>query len=314
MEINKILKMLRDPLWLSIAALFSTLVAILGAIITYNESMPNRLSIAFDPPFTEFSNFIPQSKIKFNFNIEGESIELDNIFFSYLIIQNNSSSSIKREDFQEKLGIKSNKKNLEIILVSSCKNLEYFNRQGNVNAPSLVWSKNSSIWEIEPELMNTGESGCSLIIVKTNSTAPITMTDFSWSGRVIGYKIEPYNSARELYKDNRKLSDYMSMFVYMETLGIFAFLAIQSILSLILFLLINKIWFLNKFSIWELTKFSFIFLIITATSQILAAIFLSSLEIHPIAWLILILSFLIMSNLIYKAYYTRFQERDYPED
>lgn len=301
MNIKNILNLLRDPIWSAIAAF----IVIIGALMNYGESMPNRLSIVPNDAFSEFTKFYPNSKMKLS--IEGETIELKNTFYTYLWIANSSSSNIRSEDFQEKIGVRSNNPDLEITLVSSCKDIGNPQNLTKVNTPSFVWSKNASIWEIEPELINSGESGCSLIIVKSNQAAPIRMSDFSWSGRVVGHNVKIYDSLMEYSEDNKKLSDYLLIYISMTTAEIIWFLIIQCVLSLITILLINKIWFSNKFSILELSKFCFIFLLTTTTSEIIVSIFISSVHQHPIAWLLLVLHFLVFSALAYKIYFAKNQ-------
>lgn len=273
--------------------------------MSYGETLPNRISIVPNNTFSEFTKFYPNSKMKLS--IEGETVELKNTFYTYLWIENSSSSNIKSEDFQEKLGVRSNNPELEITLVSSCKNMGNPQNPTKSNAPSFNWSKNASVWEIEPELINSGESGCSLIIVKSKQVAPIRMDDFNWSGRVVGHNVKTYNSLMEYYEDNKKLSDYSLIYISMTTTEIIWFFIIQCVLSLITIPIINKILFSNKFSLLELSKFCFIFLLTITTSEIIVSIFISSVKQHPVAWFLLVLHLFVLIALAYKAYSTKTQ-------
>ncbi|SFI68571.1 hypothetical protein [Nitrosomonas sp. Nm34] len=300
MKISNSLNLLRDPIWASIAAF----VAIIGSIMNYADSSPDRLSIVPNHAFSKLSEFLPNTKIKFS--IEEETIELKNLFYTYLWVQNNSSSNIKPGDFLEKIGIKSISEDLEIILVTSCKDLGNLSLT-KINTPSFVWSKNDLIWEVEPELINSGEGGCSLIIVKSNQVAPINMNDFKWSGRVIGNSIKIYDSRDDYYQDNKKLSDYLFIYIFMTTSGLIWFFIIQSVLSLISILLINKVWFSTKLTLTELSKIYFTFLLTITTSEIIVSIFINLDIQHPIAWLLLLLHFLVLCILAYKAYLASIQ-------
>lgn len=299
MKISKLLYFLRDPIWASIAAL----VVIIGSIMNYANSSPNRLSIVPSSAFSKFTEYFPHSKIKLS--VEGEAIELKNLFYTYLWIQNNSTSNIKPDDFLEKIGIKPINADLEIVLVTSCRDFGNLDSLTKINTPSFVWNKNNLIWEVEPELINSGEGGCSLIIVKSNHVASINLNDFSWSGRIVGNSIKIYDSVDEFYKDNKKISDYLFIYVVLTTNGIISFFLIQIVLSLISIQLINKIWFSNRLSITEISTICFIFLLTVTTSEIIVSIFINSAIQHPIAWLLLMLHFLVLSILAHKAYSTR---------
>lgn len=291
--------LLKATFWSAIAAI----AALYPIMKDYKAEMPNKLSIIYYAPFTKMENFIPESGLKFNLSIKDEDIELNNVFFTYVTMINNSSFSIKQTDFQEKLGIKSKKKDVEIILITPCNNLSFFSNRQSVNIPRFVWTNNSSLWELEPTFINSLESECSMIIVKTNSAVP-SPKDFNWSGIVISHNIEIYESMKEFEEENTKITDLMKIGVFMEPKGIFAFFVIQAIL-LLMYSLINKILISNKSFFWEVTSFVYIIMLITSVSQLFVQIFIpwpySPTIIHPISWVILGLFFITITVLTYKV-------------
>ena len=293
---RKIINLLRDPIWQSIAALVSVLVFFIG----FSDSKINEVAIVPNGKFENLSKYIPDSKIKFT--IEGETSNLNNLYYRYFTIQNTSKSSINKDDFKRNISVKSKNPNIEIALISSCNNKKITAEVAEVSSPQFSWIKSDKDWQLVPELFNSNEGGCMIMIVRNNSVeqVEISTSDFVWDGRIVGTRVKSYSSAEAYVEDNAKLSDYIQAGVYVkfETIGIFWFLILQFISFVVPLFIIKK---LHIDSMSNVKAYYFICLFSITTAEILVSKFVDGMRQHPIVWPLLISHLLFFVYLAYKA-------------
>ena len=293
---RKIINLLRDPIWQSIAALVSVLVFFIG----FSDSKINEVAIVPNGKFENLSKYFPDSKIKFT--IEGETSNLNNLYYRYFTIQNTSKSSINKDDFKRNISVKSKNPNIEIALISSCNNKKITAEVAEVSSPQFSWIKSDKDWQLVPELFNSNEGGCMIMIVRNNSVeqVEISTSDFVWDGRIVGTRVKSYSSAEAYVEDNAKLSDYIQAGVYVkfETIGIFWFLILQFISFVVPLFIIKK---LHIDSMANVKAYYFICLFSITTAEILVSKFVDGMRQHPIVWPLLITHLLFFVYLAYKA-------------
>lgn len=293
---KKIINLLRDPIWQS----FSVLVAVLVIFIGNSDSKINEISIVPYSDFTNLSEYFPDSKIKFI--IQGETSNLNNLYYRYFSIQNTSKTSFNIDDFKKNISVKSKNPNVEIVLVSSCDTKKKPDEIDNTISPQFSWVESGEYWQLVPELFNSDEAGCMIMIVRNNSKdhAVVKSSDFIWDGRIAGTKLKSYSSAETYVDANAKLSDYMQAGIYVkfETKGIFWFLILQCILFVVPLFIIKKI---QIDSISNVKGYYFICLFSITTAEILVSKFIDGLQQHPIVWPLLFFHSLFFVYLAYKA-------------
>ena len=293
---RKIINLLRDPIWQSIAVLVSVLAIFIGL----SDSKINEVSIIPYGEFENLSEYFPDSKIKFT--IEGETSNLNNLYYRYFTIQNTSKSSFNKDDFKRNISVKSKNPNVEIALISSCINKKMSGEVADVSSPQFNWIKSDEHWQLVPELFNSDEGGCMIMIVRNNSVeqVEISTSDFVWDGRIVGTRLKSYPSEEAYVEDNAKLSDYMQAGIYIkfETIGIFWFLILQSIFFVVPLFIVRKI---HIDSMSNVKGYYFICLFSITTAEILVSKFVDGMPQHPIIWPLLISHFLFFVYLAYKA-------------
>lgn len=296
---KNIYDLLKNPIWQGLSAL----IAVIGIFLSLSSPKPNELAIINYDTFKNLSEYFPDSKIKFT--IEGETSNLDNLYYRYFYVYNPSSLPIKPDDFKNKINVRSNNPNVELLLVSSCVNKKPPDKMVNVSNPQFNWSRASQGWELEPELINSEESGCMIMIIRnfSHDQADIKESDFMWNGRIVGSNLKTYSSVEEYWKLNMKMADYLQMQVEVTfgTIGVIWFLILQYFLFTVPLYVAKKlkVTFLSNIN----NEYVFVFFSIT-TSEILVSMFINRVEQHSIVWPLLLAHFVLFMYLARRAYIT----------
>ncbi len=292
---KKLVELLRDPIWQGIGVL----IAIIAIFLSTSNSKSNEISIIPHETFKNLAEYFPDSKIKFT--IEGETSNLSNLYYRYFSIYNTSNLSFKADDFKKKISVKPKNSNIEIVLVSPCINQKTPREIANTSNPQFNWSKFGQGWELEPELLNSEEGGCMIMIVRNLSKdqADINEDDFLWDGRIVGSSLKTYSSVEAYSKVNARMTDYLQVEVTFESRGVIWFLVLE------FFLFIVPLYIATKLKLKSLSNikstYIFAFLSIT-TSEILISKFINGVEQNPVVWPLLIMHLIVFVYLAKKAF------------
>ena len=294
---KKLVALLRDPVWQGIGVL----IAVIAIFLSSSNSKLNEISIIPNDTFTNLSEYFPDSKIKFM--IEGETSNLNNLYYRYFSIYNSSNLSFKADDFKNKISVKSKNPNIEIVLVSQCKNQTTPTEIINTSNPYFNWTKSGQGWELDPELLNSEEGGCMIMIIRNHSEGQVEIneSDFLWNGRVVGTSLKIYSSAQAYSKANMRMNDYLQVQVSFGTKGIIWFLVLQCFLFIVPLYITSKLKLSSMSNIKN--PYIFAFLSIT-TAEILVSKFINGTEQHPIVWPLLIVHLALFIHLAHNAYKT----------
>ncbi|MDP2154176.1 MAG: hypothetical protein Q8J66_11030 [Methylotenera sp.] len=292
---RKLKDFLSNPVWQGLGVL----IAIIGIFLSLSNSKSNEVSIIPTEKFAHLSEYFPDTKIKFT--IEGETSNLDNLYYRYFYIHNTSNLHLKADDFIKKISVKSRNSDFEILLVSSCINKKELKEMSQVSGPQFNWSKSKQGWELEPELLNSEEGGCMIMVVRNLSQdqADIKDSDFIWDGRIVATKLKVYSSPNEYWENNANMTDYLQVEVAFGTKGVLWFLVLQYFLFIIPLYIAKKV----KVNVLPNINNAYIFVLFSiTTSEILVSKFINGTQQHPIVWLLLLMHLLLFIYLAYSTY------------
>ncbi|NOT66104.1 MAG: hypothetical protein HOP06_08790 [Methylotenera sp.] len=295
---RKLKAFLSNPVWQGL----SVLITVIGIFLSISNSKSNEVSIIPTEKFTHLSEYFPDSKIKFT--IEGETSNLDNLYYRYFYVYNNSNLPLTADDFKKKISVKSRNSNFEILLVSSCRNKNELKEMSQISEPQFNWSKSKQGWELEPELLNSEEGGCVIMVVRNfpqdqTGIADIKESDFIWDGRIVGTRLKIYSSPEEYWESNTNITNYLQVTVAFGTEGVLWFLVLQYFLFIVPLYIAEKI----KVIFLQNVNNAYIFVLFSiTTSEILVSKFINGNQQHPVVWPLLLMHLLLFIYLAYRTY------------
>lgn len=294
---KNLLTWLRDPIWSSLGVL----VAVIAIFLTFSYSGKDELAVVQYDGFHKFDEYFPSSTVKLA--IQGEINNLNTLYFSYFYIYNSSKSAIKTQDFTKRVSVQPANKKINIVLVSSCNRDNPPESLKSTSRPSFEWVKENQTWQMQPELINSEESGCLILIAQTASPekTSIISDDFLWDGRIIGKTLTIYKTFDAFQKSIRTIWDYFDVVVHFETKGILWFVILQCLFFITSIYISRGLEFEVLPTISLTTKLYFLVFFSITSSEILVSKFVHGMDQHPVIWPLLGVHGLLICYLLYKS-------------
>lgn len=307
---NRILQILRDPIW-QVVGVFIAVIAIFlsSSDVTTNKS---ELSVIPIRQIRMADHWLPNDHFKLL--VQGSKKDMENAVLDYYALINESLDPINPTDFVNPIELHPSKHVKRILSVESCS--KPFAKACSVDGSStanggtfvpIVWTQKHDKWIAEPLLLNKGDQVCVLIASEfADSNLSTIVTPAEWTARISKVQLKIYSTYQDYNEQHNKKSwiDYIWTSVYLEGIGVYWFVILQSIIFITTAALATRSNWLDLHSRNGMVKSALVLFLCTSTSEILVDIFVNRRamqHLHPVVWPLLALHTYLFMVLIYRA-------------
>ncbi len=301
---DKILRLLRDPVWQAIG----TFVAVIALIVTIAVSPQERavLSIyhAHKIKFEEY--WLPTDQIRLV--LLGSKDEISHAVVDYYTIINDSNKPILAGDFSSPVTITKGEKTERIFLVSSCSTLAADQPQDQSRTKvALNWTRVGDKWRAEPTLFNPGDYACITVISEETTAqekAAPAHRRFAWDGRIVNVQVRTFDSAEDYAKTRpQSWTNYMQAVVVLTGFMPYWFVGLQVLLFVATMTLAREASWISGHRSFDLLKTAFVVVLSTGSAESLISVFayLSLKHLHPAVLLFVAIHLLLAIYLARRA-------------